>query len=56
MCVCLYIYTSLHLKYRHKKTETNKITRSPDTNIPESTSEYKITNNNNKYVCKKENC
>ena len=38
-----------------KKTQTNKITRSPDTNIPESTWEYKITNNNNKYICKTEN-
>ena len=34
---------------RQKKTE-NKITRSPDANIPESTWEYKITNNNNKYI------
>ena len=38
-----------------KKTQTNKITRLPDTNIPESTWEYKITNSNNKYVCKTEN-
>ena len=37
------------------KTQTNKITRSPDPNTPESTWEYKITNNNNKYICKKEN-
>ena len=36
------------------KTQTNKITRSPDSNTPESTWEYKITNNNNKYICKKE--
>ena len=26
------------------KTQTNKITRSPDSNTPESTWEYKITN------------
>ena len=39
-----------------KKTHTNKITRSPDTNIPGSTWEYKIINNNNKYICKKGNC
>ena len=38
------------------------MTQSPDINIPESTWEYNITNNNNKYVkrkivdCKKENC
>ena len=38
-----------------KKTQTSKITRSSDTNIPESTWEYKITNNNNKYICKTEN-
>ena len=38
-----------------KKTQTIKITRLPDTNIPESTWEYKIANNNNKYVCKTEN-
>ena len=38
-----------------KKTQTYKITRSPDTNIPESTLEYKITNNDNKYICKTEN-
>ena len=35
-----------------KKTQTNKITRSPDTNIPEST--WDLTNNNNKYICKTE--
>ena len=33
-----------------KKKQTNKITRLPDTNIPESTWEYKITNNNNIYM------
>ena len=31
-------------------THTNKITRSPDANIPESIWEYEITNNNNKYI------
>ena len=36
-----------------KKTQTNKITRLPDTNILESTWEYKISNNNNKYICNK---
>ena len=58
---------NLHLisrKIIDKKTQTNKITRSPDTNIPESTWGYKITNNNNNiyiYVkqkiddCEKEN-
>ena len=40
---------------RQKKNTENKITRSPDANIPESTWEYKITNNNNKYICKTEN-
>ena len=48
--------TSLHVKYRQKKTQTNSITQSPDTNISESTWEYKITNNISKYTCKKENC
>ena len=38
------------------KKQTNKITRLPDTNIPDSTWKYKLTNNNNKYICKKENC
>ena len=38
-----------------KKTQTNKITRLPDTNILESTWEYKISNNNNKYICNKGN-
>ena len=53
--IYIYIYKfTLHVKYR-KKTQTNKITRSPDTNIPESTWKYKITNNNNKYMCKREN-
>ena len=47
---------SLHVKYRQKKnTQTNKITQLPDTSIPESTWEYKITNSNNKYTCKTEN-
>ena len=44
---------NLHLTSRkiwRKKTQTNNITRSPDTNMPESTWEYKITNNNNKYI------
>ena len=44
-----------HTQKNKNKTQTNNITRSPDTNIPESTWEYKITNNNNKYICKKEN-
>ena len=41
-----------------KKTQTNKITRSPNTNIPESTWEYKITNSNNTYIYiyKEEKC
>ena len=50
---------NLHLtsrKIQTKKTQTKNITRLPDTNIPESTWEYKITNNNNKYIRKKENC
>ena len=38
-----------------KKTQTNKITQSPDTNILESAWKYKITNNNNKYIYMKEN-
>ena len=38
-----------------KKAQTNNITRSPDTNILESTWGYKIANNNNKYTCKKQN-
>ena len=33
-----------------KKNQTNKITRLPDTNIPERTWEYKITNNDNIYM------
>ena len=37
-----------------KKSQANKITRSPDTNIPGSTWEYKVTNNNNKYIYVKE--
>ena len=39
-------------KNTHKKRQT-KITRSPDTNIPESTWEYKINNNNSIYIYKK---
>ena len=35
-----------------KKNQTNKITRLPDTNIPERTWEYKITNNDNIYMYK----
>ena len=42
-------------KKTKKNTQTKKITRLPDTNMPESTSEYKITNNNNKHICKTEN-
>ena len=41
-----YIFT---LHFRQKNTQT-KITRSPDTNIPESSWEYKITNNNIMYI------
>ena len=54
----LYMTINLHFTSRKnidKKTQANKITRSPDINIPESTWEYKITNNNNKYICKTEN-
>ena len=43
------------MKYR-KKRQTNKITRSPDTNITESNWEYKMANNNDKHICKTENC
>ena len=50
-----YKQTSLHVKIQTKKTQTSKITRLPDTNIPESTWECKITNNNNKYIFKTEN-
>ena len=56
-----FLYTTINLHFTsrknidNEKTQTNKITRSPDTNIPESTWEYKITNNNNKYICKTEN-
>ena len=58
--IYIYIYdykSTLHFtfKYRQKNTQTNKIIRSPDTNIPESTWEYKITNKNNKYIYKTEN-
>ena len=46
-----FIYLSIYLHFPSRKIktkkQTNKITRSPDTNIPESTWEYKITNNNN---------
>ena len=55
----MYVFIYLHITSRTiqaKKAQANKITRSADTNIPESTWEYKITNNNNKYICKKENC
>ena len=48
------IINSLHVKYRQKTTQAIKITRPPDTNIPESTWEYKITNNN-KHIRKTEN-
>ena len=49
-----YIYTSLYVKIIDKKNkQTYKITPSPDTNIPESTWEYKITNNNNIYIKRK---
>ena len=49
---------NLHFTSRELQTkkQTNKITRLPDANIPESIWKYKITNNNNKYICKKENC
>ena len=43
------------LKNIDKKTLTNKIAQSRDTNIPENTWEYKITNNHIKYICKTEN-
>ena len=43
------------LKNIGKKNTDKKNTRSPDTNILESTWEYKITNNNNQYMCKTEN-
>ena len=56
--IYIYMIISLHFTsrkiYTTKNTQTNKITRSPDTNIPESTWEYKITNNDNKYICKTE--
>ena len=49
----IYMIINLHFtprKIEIKKTQTNNIKRSPDTNIPESTCEYKITNINNKYI------
>ena len=51
----LFIYMVIYLhftsrKLSTKKGQTNKITGSPDINIPASTWEYKITNNNNKYI------
>ena len=55
MIINLHFTSSLHVKYRQKNTQANKITRSPDTSIPESTWGYKTTNNNNKYICKTEN-
>ena len=39
----------MQLKFQFKYI----FTQSPDNNTPESTWEYKITNNNNKYICKK---
>ena len=54
MYVYIYDYKftlyKITLQFTKKKTRRNNITRSPDTNIPESTWEYKITNNNNKYI------
>ena len=45
---------SIYLHFTSRKIETkkqtNKIARLPDTNIPESTWEYKITNNNDIYI------
>ena len=56
------IYLTINLHFTSHKnigkkthTQTKKITGLPDTNIPESTSEYKITNNNNKHICRTEN-
>ena len=37
-----------------KKNTDKQNTRLPDTNILESNWEYKIANNNNKYICKTE--
>ena len=48
-------FTSRKNIEKKNNTQTNKNTQSPDTNTPESTWEYKITNNNNKYICKTEN-
>ena len=62
ICIFCFYYRNLHFtsrKIQTKKqqhTHTNKITQSPDANIPESAWEYKITNNNNKYIYKKESC
>ena len=47
------IYLHFTLRKIIDKKQTYKITRSPDTNIPESTWEYKITNNNNIYIKRK---
>ena len=43
------MYTSLHVKYRQKNTD-KQTTQWPDTNIPGGTWEYKIANNDNKYM------
>ena len=58
--IYIYIYMTINLHFTSRKnvdkkdTQTNKVARLPDTNIPESTWEYKITNNN-KHICKTEN-
>ena len=53
----LFLYMSIYLHFTLRKIidkkQTYKITQSPDTNIPESTWEYKITNNNNIYIKRK---
>ena len=48
---------NLHFTLRKnigKKNTDKQNTRLPDTNILESNWEYKIANNNNKYICKTE--
>ena len=48
--IIIYIYIYDYKFTLHVKTQTNKVTGSPDTNISESTWEFKKTSNNNKYI------
>ena len=50
-----FFYISIYFQFTSRKIhftkkQANKVTQSPDTNIPESTWQYKITNNNNIYT------